>query len=182
MYWAVACHVIHESIIYPSNNSTPCFSYHIICFELKEGFEPPCRDFADLDLTYRTLKHLWTGRESNPRHEDLQSPALPTELPILLRGGLGWGILTVLPSTLASRPMHTWLVSNQRPLVLETSALPTELQMYICTLTEIQTPIFPLEGGRSIQLNYQGICTLKETRTPIFRFVAGCSIHWTMWA
>ena len=32
-------------------------------------------------------KKRWLGRESNPRHEDFQSSALPTELPSLLRKG-----------------------------------------------------------------------------------------------
>ena len=31
-----------------------------------------------------SFKEWWLGRESNPRHEDFQSSALPTELPSLL--------------------------------------------------------------------------------------------------
>src|SRR5690606_27113368 len=41
----------------------------------------------------------WPGRESNPRHGDFQSPALPTELPGHLRCGLAaarGGIITGL--------------------------------------------------------------------------------------
>ena len=32
---------------------------------------------------YREIFGWWLGRESNPRHEDFQSSALPTELPSL---------------------------------------------------------------------------------------------------
>ena len=31
----------------------------------------------------RDILEWWLGRESNPRHEDFQSSALPTELPSL---------------------------------------------------------------------------------------------------
>ena len=33
-----------------------------------------------------SFKEWWLGRESNPRHEDFQSSALPTELPSLFQG------------------------------------------------------------------------------------------------
>ena len=33
-----------------------------------------------------SFKERWLGRESNPRHEDFQSSALPTELPSLFQG------------------------------------------------------------------------------------------------
>jgi hypothetical protein len=32
------------------------------------------------------ITKAWLGRESNPRHEDFQSSALPTELPSLFQG------------------------------------------------------------------------------------------------
>jgi hypothetical protein len=34
----------------------------------------------------REIRDWWLGRESNPRHEDFQSSALPTELPSLFQG------------------------------------------------------------------------------------------------
>ena len=37
------------------------------------------------DLRKSLIIRKWLGRESNPRHEDFQSSALPTELPS--RGG-----------------------------------------------------------------------------------------------
>src|SRR5690606_11375420 len=45
------------------------------------------------------FQRWWPGRESNPRHGDFQSPALPTELPGHLRFGLAvarGGIITSL--------------------------------------------------------------------------------------
>ena len=73
--------------------------------------------------------------------------------------------------------MHAPKDSNPDRRIWNPSCYQLHQRRVLCTPTEIQTPIFPLEGGCSIQLNYKGICTLKEIRTPISRFVAECSIQ-----
>ena len=50
-----------------------------------DGFEPPNPEGADLQSAafshFATPPKWWLGTESNRRHEDFQSSALPTELP-----------------------------------------------------------------------------------------------------
>ncbi len=73
-----------ETFVLPLNY-TPTF----ILKEMVEGdgFEPPNPKGADLQsaafgqLRYPSIDKWWLGTESNRRHTDFQSVALPTELP-----------------------------------------------------------------------------------------------------
>ena len=48
------------------------------------GFEPAPRTVTGWHCKpFNHEAKLWTGRDSNPRHLELQSSALPTELPVL---------------------------------------------------------------------------------------------------
>ena len=64
------------------------------------------------------FKEWWLGRESNPRHEDFQSSALPTELPSHLRGETSYAD----PSRLTS-----WMPENL-PFLSNTDDLSEALQ------------------------------------------------------
>jgi hypothetical protein len=49
--------------------------------ERVKGIEPSTRAWEALVLPLNYTRTWWLGTESNRRHEDFQSSALPTELP-----------------------------------------------------------------------------------------------------
>lgn len=91
-------------------------------------------------LSYISI--LWTERDSNPRRLDLQSNALPTELPVhfylweqkdsnLPSMQITEFTVRRLTNSSITPILSLLLDSNQRHLVCKTSALPTELRWEI---------------------------------------------------
>jgi hypothetical protein len=56
-------------------------AYNMSSLERVKGIEPSTRAWEALVLPLNYTRKWWLGTESNRRHEDFQSSALPTELP-----------------------------------------------------------------------------------------------------
>ena len=108
-------------------------------------------------LSYNSI--LWTERDSNPRRLDLQSNALPTELPVHFLWeqkdsnlpSMQITEFTVRRLTNSSiTPILSFLLdSNQRHLPCKGSALPTELRKVskaIAFLNRIRANIKTIQG------------------------------------
>ena len=97
------------------------------------GFEPPNSERAVLQTAafshFATPPAWWRGTESNRRHKELQSFALPTELPSHLTVHVGFEPTISSVTGRRDKPLLQWtklreLDLNQRPSGYEPDELP----------------------------------------------------------
>ena len=121
---------------------------------------------------------MWTERESNPRHLELQSSALPTELSVLaffrvfINRTHGQSDLQTICATPRTRTLTNGFgihrATNYTREAFKSNRTPSE----------IRTPTWRLRRALYFRYTKGAIVHLERFELPSFSFVAKCSSIW----